>query len=235
MLGGTVTISIGEADKTKTGEDELRQAISECDNVPSERVIPLGLKVKWEIGEAGVGGGWKAGDSKDTSAINIDQAAISVEDILLPITRDHAAHLTRHHATPLINNRTPLIEPELVTTDTRPLVVRIPIPSQKRDIALKVSVSPITGILDIEDEGAKFSASSGGDERAIRTRQATHGVNTGTAQLGDALRRLVIAVRMHLPQMECELTSADLYRGFGAPNASIRMASITKAANQSKR
>lgn len=193
MLGATITISIGELQTAATGMDEIQKAIAECDNTPSERLLRLGLKVKWEIGEAGVGGGWKAGEIRDESSLQLDPASLSIDDILSPATRDHAAHLTRHYATPLIANRTPLIEPTLETTDSRPLVVRVPIPAQKRNVGLKVSVSPFTGLLEIEDEGAKFSA-SGSDERGNRTRLATNGVTTGMTPLGEALRRLVMAV-----------------------------------------
>jgi len=194
MLGATITISIAELSSARTGIEEIQKAIAECDIIPSERLLRLGLKVKWEIGEAGIGGGWKAGDVRDETTLRLDPSSLSIDDILSLATRDHAAHLTRHHAAPLIANRTPLIEPTLEATESRPLVVRIPIPSQKRPVGLKVSVSPYTGLLEIEDEGAKFSAGSGGDERGNRTRQATHGVNAGLTQLGEALRRLVIAV-----------------------------------------
>jgi mediator of RNA polymerase II transcription subunit 14 len=193
MLGATITISIGELQTAATGMEEIQKAIAECDNTPSERLLRLGLKVRWEIGEAGVGGGWKSGDVRDESSLQLDPSSLSIDDILSLATRDHAAHLTRHYATPLIANRTPLIEPTLETTDSRPLVVRVPIPAQKRNVGLKVSVSPFTGLLEIEDEGAKFSA-AGGDERGNRTRLATNGVNTGMTPLGEALRRLVMAV-----------------------------------------
>jgi mediator of RNA polymerase II transcription subunit 14 len=193
MLGATITISIGELQTAATGMEEIQKAIAECDNTPSERLLRLGLKVRWEIGEAGAGGGWKTGDVRDESSLQLDPSSLSIDDVLSLATRDHAAHLTRHYATPLIANRTPLIEPTLETADSRPLVVRVPIPAQKRNIGLKVSVSPFTGLLEIEDEGAKFSA-SGGDERGNRTRLATNGVNTGMTPLGEALRRLVMAV-----------------------------------------
>lgn len=193
MLGATITISVGEIQSARTGIEEIKKAIAECDKTPSERLLQLGLKVKWEIGEAGVGGGWKAGDVKDETSLRLDSSSLSIDDILSLATRDHSAHLTRHYATPLIANRTPLIEPTLETTEARPLVVRVPIPAQKRDVCLKVSVSPFTGLLEIEDEGAKFSA-SGGDERGNRTRQATNVVNSGVSPLGEALRRLIMAV-----------------------------------------
>jgi mediator of RNA polymerase II transcription subunit 14 len=200
MLGAIITISIGELQTAATGMEEIQKAIAECDNTPSERLLRLGLKVRWEIGEAGVGAGWKAGDVRDETRLQLDPSSLSIYDILSLATRDHAAHLTRHYATPLIANRTPLIEPMLETTDSRPLIVRVPIPAQKRNIGLKVSVSPFTGLLEIEDEGAKFSA-AGGDERGNRTRLATNGVNTGMTPLGEALRRLVMAVSCSSPRM----------------------------------
>jgi mediator of RNA polymerase II transcription subunit 14 len=194
MLGATITISLGELSTPRTGVEELQQAIAECDNAPSERLLRLALRVRWEVGEAGVGGGWKAGEIRDETSLQLEPSSLSVEDILSLATHDHAAHLTRHYAGPLIANRTPLIEPTLETTDSRPLVLRIPIPSQKRPVALKVSVSPFSGLLEIEDEGAKFSAGFGGEERGVRTRLTTQSVNSGATPLSEALRRLVMAV-----------------------------------------
>jgi mediator of RNA polymerase II transcription subunit 14 len=39
--------------------------------VPSERELRLGLNVKWEIGEAGAGGGLKAGEVMDSTALRL--------------------------------------------------------------------------------------------------------------------------------------------------------------------
>jgi mediator of RNA polymerase II transcription subunit 14 len=194
MLGATLTVAIGEMEDVRTGAEEIRQAIAECDSIPSERLLRLELKVKWEIGEAGAGGGWKAGEIRDEASLRLDPTSLSIDDILSPATRDHAAHLTRHYAAPLIANRNPLIEPTLTTTGSRPLVIHVPVPCQKRKVGLNVSVSPTTGLLEIEDEGAKFSVVTGGEERGSRTRQATLVVNSSPAHLGDALKKLVIAV-----------------------------------------
>lgn len=196
MSGATLSVTIGEVESTRTGTEDVRQAIAECDSIPSERSLRLGLKVKWEIGEAGAGGGWKAGDVRDEARLGLDPTSLSVDDILTPATRDHAAHLTRHYAAPLIANRTILIDPTLNSTDSRPLLIHVPVPCQKRKVGMNVSVSPTTGLLEIEDEGAKFSVATGGDERGSRTRQATIGVNASPAHLGDALKKLVIAVSL---------------------------------------
>jgi mediator of RNA polymerase II transcription subunit 14 len=221
MLGATITISIGELQRARTGLEETQAAIAECDHAPSERLLRLGLKVKWEIGEAGVGGGWKVGDVRDETSLRLDPTSLSIDDILTLATREHAAHLTRHYAAPLIANRTPLIEPTLETTDSRPLVVRVPIPAQKRDVGLKVSVSPFTGLLEFEDEGAKFAAGPGGDERGNRTKMATTTVNAASAQLGEALRRLVMAVRPPSYWNPGRLLITDIHRWPRKPDASI--------------
>lgn len=194
MVGATLTITIGEAEEAQGEVDLVKKAISECDAIASERVLMLGLKVTWEIGEAGVGGGWKTGDNMDVADLRLDPSALSIEDVLLPATRAHAAHLIKIHAAPLIANSTRLISPTLESKPSRPITLYVPVPARRRKMDLSVSVSHITGRIQIEDEGARFSAGSGGDERANRTRQATFGVNAGSTPLGEALRRLVMAV-----------------------------------------
>lgn len=193
-----MTISIGEAENGQNEVDNVKKAISECEAVPSERVLSLGLRVKWEIGEAGVGGGWKAGDSMDVTDLQPDASALSIEDILFPATRSHAAHLIQIHAAPLIAQSNRLISPVLESKDSKGIALYVPVPARRRKMDLSVSVSQYTGRIEIEDQGAKFSAGSGGDERANRTRQATFGVNAGSTQLGEALRRLVIAVSFYM-------------------------------------
>mgnify|MGYP006876481651 CR=1 FL=1 len=37
----------------------------------SERILKLELGIRWEVGEAGAGGGLKAGDSMDSSILQI--------------------------------------------------------------------------------------------------------------------------------------------------------------------
>lgn len=100
---------------------------------------------------------------------------------------------------PLMSLATPLIFPTLHESDSRPLALYVSIPSRQRRADLIVWVSHHTGLLEIEDEGARLSIGAGGDERANRTRLATNGVNTGMAKLGDALKRLIIAVCYQSP------------------------------------
>jgi hypothetical protein len=207
MVGATITISIGEEEDAQAEADLVQKAISECDAVASERVLTLGLRVKWENGEAGIGGGWKAGDSMDITDLRLDPTALSIEDVLLPATRSHAAHLVQIHAAPLIANSTRLMSPTLESKPMRPITLYVRVPARRRQMDLSVSVSHITGRIEIEDEGAKFSAGSGGDERTNRTRQATYGVNAGSTLLGEALRRLVIAVSWPTCHLNSELTS----------------------------
>lgn len=91
---------------------------------------------------------------------------------------------------------TPLISPSLQESETRPLALHISIPSRQRRTQILVWVSPVTGLLEIEDEGARLGIGSGGEERSNRARLATNGVNSGLAKLGEALKRLIIAVSL---------------------------------------
>lgn len=69
--GATLTISLAELNDPEDEADILRREISACDGPITERVLRLGLKVQWEIGEGGQGGGWKAGEKMDTSSLRL--------------------------------------------------------------------------------------------------------------------------------------------------------------------
>jgi hypothetical protein len=110
---------------------------------------------------------------------------------------------------------TPLISPFLQESEARPLALHISIPSRQRRTQILVWVSPVTGLLEIEDEGARLGAGSGGEERVNRARLATNGVNTGMTKLGEALKRLIIAVRrLHCIAIKAYVADlvTDLYR-----------------------
>lgn len=70
-FGAKLTVSLGELETPEDEADILRKEISGCGDQAMERVLRLGLKVKWEIDEGGVGGGWKAGESMDTSSLRL--------------------------------------------------------------------------------------------------------------------------------------------------------------------
>lgn len=55
---------------TEEAEDLFRE-ITSSGRCPRERVVKLELAVRWEIGEAGVGAGLKAGDSMDSSLLRL--------------------------------------------------------------------------------------------------------------------------------------------------------------------
>lgn len=153
----------------------------------------------------------------------------------MPATRAHAAHLTRHHTAQLMSFSTPMIKCSLQESETRPLALHVSLPARQRRNDLIVWVPPHTGLLDIEDEGAKLSTGSGSEERANRTRLATNGVNTGMAKLGDALKRLIIAVRHATSQSSVLSTDvSDLYRQSGHPDASARLATRPQAPRQAE-
>lgn len=70
-FGAKLTVSLGELEDPEDEADILRREIAACGDQAIERVLRLGLKVKWEIDEGGVGGGWKAGESMDTSSLRL--------------------------------------------------------------------------------------------------------------------------------------------------------------------
>ena len=70
MFGGSLAISVAETGKTSMVDDLMRD-VTAAGRSPSERVLPLCLDVKWEIGEAGAGGGLKTGDKMDASSLQV--------------------------------------------------------------------------------------------------------------------------------------------------------------------
>ncbi|WVQ85214.1 hypothetical protein IAT38_007379 [Cryptococcus sp. DSM 104549] len=197
MVGGTLNITLAEKPVQRNELESLLGAITTGGLVPSERVLKLELGVKWFIGEVGVGGGLKAGDAMDSGGmLRLDPNALSLEDLLITSTRAHAAHLTRVHTTALLSN--PRLTPALLNNpslqessdpSTRPLTLHIPLPSRYQLANLFVGVSPYSGLLEIEDEGAK-----GNEARGQRVKMSMAGVNEGTTKPAEAVWRLTIAV-----------------------------------------
>ena len=70
LKGGTLNISLVECDKPI--EEDI--ANDESGLAVRERVLRLDLNIKWDIGEAGTGGGLKAGDLMKASDIHIVSA-----------------------------------------------------------------------------------------------------------------------------------------------------------------
>jgi len=109
-------------------------------------------------------------------------------------TTTHAAHLTRLHTSPLLASPRialfPLNLPSIIERDSTvtPLSLQIPLPSRQKSSALVVSVSALTGLIEIEDEGATES-------RMGRARLASAAVNDQKANLLNDLGRLITAVR----------------------------------------
>lgn len=90
--GATLTVSLGESDEVEDEEATLRREVADCEGATSERVLRLCLRVKWEIGEGGVGGGWRTGEVMDTSSLRLVSARASpvrarLTQVGLPIAR----------------------------------------------------------------------------------------------------------------------------------------------------
>lgn len=170
------------------------------------------------MGDAGLCAGLKLGDALDssdlqevsslsstcrTALMGQSLAHLDIEDVLLSATRYHASLLTRQQtasimATPpsLIAGRMPpmLVESD-ISTSARPLSLRIPLPSRLRDSNLIVGVSSITGLIEIEDDGARLTGGANGlDDRTLRARMTTNNVNEGKSRLLEDISRLIAAV-----------------------------------------
>ncbi|KAL0240364.1 hypothetical protein I308_106615 [Cryptococcus tetragattii IND107] len=196
MVGGIIHISLAEKTTPRSELDNLLSDIACGGLVPSERVLKLELGVKWVVDEAGVGGGLKVGDVMDNSVLHLDPDALSAEDLLHVCTRTHASHLTRSHGTSLLTSPRFLnassVQPSLEeSTDpsTRPLTLRVPLPSRYAVSHLLIGVSPFSGLLEVEDEGAK-----GNDARAERVAMSMKSVNEGKTKLVDDITRLTTAI-----------------------------------------
>lgn len=140
-----------------------------------------------------------------------ESGRLDFASILYTATRTHAAHLTRFFTTPLLSSPRlalfPLNLPSVVERDedTTPVSFRIPLPSRQKQSALVVSVSSMTGLVEIEDESANES-------RASRARLASVEANKPPGRLLDSLVRLITAVSWHIPFGYVALTFRSLLR-----------------------
>ena len=131
----------------------------------------------------------------EIDGISQDPSNLSLEDLLATATGGHAAHLTRvNTASLLVAPRIvlyPLNPPKLVESDfesTRPLALRIPLPSVQHDAHLVVAVSSLTGLIEIDDEGATT-------ERRTRATLASTAVNEqNKSRLLEEVGKLITSV-----------------------------------------
>ena len=68
IYGGQLKVSIAETDKMSAMDETMLDVVS-AGRRPSERLLALGLKIEWTIGEAGIGGKLKDGDVMDVSEL----------------------------------------------------------------------------------------------------------------------------------------------------------------------
>lgn len=115
---------------------------------------------------------------------------MSLEDLLVTATRTHASHLTRIQVAPLISAPrialfalNPPSLAESASDSSRPLALRIPLPSHYLD----VGISARTGLIEIEDNGS--------EDRRARAKLATVAINEQKSRLLDDVGRLITAVR----------------------------------------
>lgn len=182
--------------------ERVLREISDCGEVPSERTLRLHLEAKWEVGEAGVGGGMKAGDAMDPSTLKIDPASLSVRDIMTTATRTHASYLARVTTLPLLGNAKLTLDPENPPrmhesqSDARPVQLIVPLPIKNGTAHFVISVAPMTGLIDIEDSAARDSGQVTENIRTLRAKLATDSVNEQKTRLADDLWRLISAAIM---------------------------------------
>lgn len=86
LVGGTITFSLAESAAPMNEAERVFREVAACGVEPVDRTVRLELGIKWEVGEAGAGGGLKAGEVMDASSLRI------VSDI-----RMYRANLPRTH------------------------------------------------------------------------------------------------------------------------------------------
>lgn len=88
LVGGTITFSLAEAITPMSEAERVLREVATCGAEPVDRTVRLELGIKWEVGEAGAGGGLKGGEAMDASGLKI----VSVE---VPKQRTNALRI--HH------------------------------------------------------------------------------------------------------------------------------------------
>lgn len=74
IVGGTITFAITESKAPISEAERLLRDVSGGKGVPADRPVGLELSVKWTVGDAGTGGGLKAGAQMDGSLLRIVSA-----------------------------------------------------------------------------------------------------------------------------------------------------------------
>ncbi|KAI9633134.1 mediator complex subunit MED14-domain-containing protein [Dioszegia hungarica] len=245
LVGGILRIALLEDSKKRNEAESLLAEVGAGAEgiVPAERLLRMRLGVKWELGEIGEapGGatadGWKVGNELNSAGLEIDPSQLSIADILTEATREHAVHLTRSHCAPLLTsarigifpNNPPTLVDTHAETSTRPLSMRVPLPGRQRSTAILVGISALTGLIEIEDEGA---VPIGMEDRGKRAKMACGSVNEGKTRLGDDIGRLITAIITeniegqmralgHTPTRRLPLRSQDMAKADLHPASSI--------------
>lgn len=148
-----------------------------------------------------------------------------MSEILETATTTHAAHLTRHHCSPLLAlSRISIFPSNPPTLTESPVALRVPLPAQKS--CLVISISAQTGLIEIEDEGAIVSYDSVGrgmEDRGKRAKMACASVNEGKTRLGDDIGRLITAVRP-----PCDWANVDHRGEYRKSNENLRVYTYKK-------
>jgi len=211
VTGATLSILIKDVEVETDESTKILDEI-ESGNEEAERTSQLRLVLQWEIGEGGSGVDLKAGSLMDTSSLRLDPENLSVEAIVDTASRIHAVYSTNAIASTILSaprfNLLPGSPSTLETTgDTaRPLMLIIPLPS-KPISTLNLWVSPLTGLVEIEDSGLDESST---DDRAGRLKLATAGINDGRSKVTDDLTKLIVAVSFRSSSAQDALTNQIL-------------------------
>ncbi|EKD02252.1 hypothetical protein A1Q2_03399 [Trichosporon asahii var. asahii CBS 8904] len=199
IVGGIITFAITESKTPINDAERLLREVSAGTDVPADRPVGLELSVKWTVGDAGTGGGLKAGNQMDGSLLRIDSVGLSMKEILGTATRAHASFIARSTFSPLLANPRlaldPLNLPKLIESESaaRPVQFIIPLPPAQGAAHFTVSVSATTGLIEIEDS-MKDSGQVLENKRLLQTKLATASVNDQKTRLADDLHRLITAV-----------------------------------------
>ncbi|CAK9786479.1 hypothetical protein CC85DRAFT_270293 [Cutaneotrichosporon oleaginosum] len=198
MVGGTLTFTLAEATSPMSEAERVLREVAVCGAEPADRTVRFELGIKWEVGEAGTGGGLKAGEAMDASGLKIDPSSLSMKGIVTAATRAHAAHLSRVNTTPLLTNERLILDPlnpprmeESESSSTRPVSLVVPLPSRGQ---LSIAVSSISGLLEIEDSIARDNGQVMENNRTLRAKLATNSSNEQKTRLADDVYRLVSAI-----------------------------------------
>lgn len=71
VVGGVIVFAITESKAPISDAQQLLMEVSAGGDVPVDRPVALDMSVRWTVGEAGTGGGLKAGNAMDASLLRI--------------------------------------------------------------------------------------------------------------------------------------------------------------------